>query len=479
MKLDDMTLQTPYLNLNEEFYDITIATPLENPYLISYNCNAAKLINLELDINKNKQLVDLLNCNYTLKGAKSFSMCYAGHQFGQYAPRLGDGRVINLGKISNWNLQLKGSGETLYSRTADGRASMASSIREYLISESMYHLGIPTTRALAIIGSKTKIIRNSIENASIVMRMSTSWVRFGTFEYFYYTKQYDKVKELALYVINESYPNLKNDEDCYYKMFCEILHKTAILIAKWQSVGFCHGVINTDNMSIEGLGIDYGPFSMLDDFKANYVCNLKDKAGRYAYNEQANVAYWNLTKLSKALSPLISKQRMQKKLDEYGEFYYFDVFVEIMRKKLGLQMSYESDMDLIRELYDTLEEIIVDYTLFFRTLCRYDGNKDILLDIAMNPVALDIWLDVYDLRLQKETLCQEKRQKNMLEINPKYVLKNYMLEEAIQKAEKGDHSMVNDLLYIAAHPYDELTKFEHFAYDTPEQSKNVGLSCLS
>jgi uncharacterized protein YdiU (UPF0061 family) len=215
--------------------------------------------------------------------------------------------------VNGWNLQTKGSGETFYSRMADGRAALPSSIREYLMSEAMHHLGIPTTRSLGIIGSQTKIARNTIERAAIVMRLSPSWVRFGTFQYFYYVKEYDKLKSLADYVIAESYPHLIDDEDRYFKFFSEVVERTAKLIAQWQGVGFNHGVMNTDNMSIAGLTIDYGPYAMLDDFDYGFVCNKSDRAGRYAYSEQPNISYWNLTMLSKALSPIIDKEKMQKK----------------------------------------------------------------------------------------------------------------------------------------------------------------------
>lgn len=474
-----MTLQTPYLTLDGEFYDLTDPEPLDEPYLISFNPEAAKLINLDINAGEDPHFVELLNGTYLPKGSRPFAMCYAGHQFGNYNPWMGDGRASNLGTVQGWNLQLKGSGETLYSRMADGRAAVRSSIREYLMSEAMHHLGIPTTRALGIIGSKTKIIRKRMENAAIVMRMSTSWVRFGTFEYFYYRKEHTKLEALAQYVIKESYPHLENDDDRFFKMFCEVVERTATMIAKWQGVGFNHGVMNTDNMSIEGLTIDYGPYAMLDDFNYNYVCNHTDRAGRYAYGEQPNISYWNLTKLSEALSPIISKEKMQKKLDDFGAFIYPNAYVSVMREKLGLSIELDDDAQLIEELVVTLHAAFVDNTLFFRTLSRYNGDKTELYDIAMDPVVVDKWLLLYDTRLQKEIRTQAERQEEMLKRNPKYVLKNYMLEDAIRLAELGDYSMIETLLYIAEHPYDELPEFEHFLGDTPEEHKNIGLACSS
>ncbi|MDQ7084679.1 MAG: YdiU family protein [Sulfurovum sp.] len=479
MTLNNLNFQTPYLKLDEECYAFTNPTPLDAPYLISFNPLTAKLIGLDTQSATDPLLVSWLNGTFIPKEVRPFSMCYAGHQFGHYATRLGDGRAINVGTINGWNLQTKGSGETLYSRMADGRASIPSSIREYLMSEAMHHLGIPSTRAIAIIGSENKLLRNTIERGAIVMRMSPSWVRFGTFQYLHHFQEYDKLKALCDYVILESYPHLQNDADKYFKFFAEVVERTAQLIARWQSIGFCHGVMNTDNMSIAGLTLDYGPFSMLDDFDFGFVCNKTDKAGRYSYGEQPNISYWNLTKLSEALPSLIDKKRMVQKLDDYGEFIYPNAYIEVMRKKLGLTLIKESDKTLITNLVGTLQDAYIDYTLFFRTLSHYDGERMPLFELAMNPVPLDAWLNLYDTRLSQETQALEIRQKNMLQTNPKYVLKNYMLEEAIVLAKSGDFSRVETLLYIASHPFDELPEFEHFSQETEEGYKNITLACSS
>ena len=479
MTLDNLLFQSKYLSLDSEFYDTTEPEPLDEPYLISFNPKAAELINLDDNSGDDSRFVALLNGTFIPKGVRPFSMCYAGHQFSHYARRLGDGRAHNLGSINGWHLQTKGSGETLYSRTADGRAAIPSSLREYLMSEAMHHLGVPSTRALGIIGSQTKLLRNNIERGAIIMRLSPSWVRFGTFEYFYYLKEYDKLKSLADYVIDESYPHLKNNENRYFEFFSEVLERTAQLIAKWQGLGFCHGVMNTDNMSIAGLTIDYGPFAMLDDFDYGFVCNATDKAGRYAYGEQPNISYWNLTMLSKALSHLIDEERMQKKLDDYGDFIYPNAYIDVMRKKLGLKLKLDEDMTLISNLVGALQDSYVDYTLFFRTLSRYNGKRMSLFELAMNPVPIDNWLNLYDDRLSKETRTQTQRQETLLKTNPKYVLKNHMLEKATTLAKRGDFSMVETLLHIAAHPFDELPEYEHFAMETPEDHKNTTLSCSS
>ena len=423
MKLSQLTLTTPYLNLDEEFYDLCKPQSLENPYLVSINKDALKLLELDPLKENDSDFINLLNGTFVPKGAEFYSMCYARHQFGNYIPRLGDGRAHNLGKLNGWNLQLKGLGETIYAHGADGRCSLNSSIREYLMGEAMHHLGIPTTRALGLIGSKEKILRDGFVDSAILLRLCKSWIRFGSFEYFYYIKEYEKLEQLAEYVIEESFPELIDNEDRFFKMFCLIVEKSAKLIAQWQGIGFCHGVMNTDNMSIIGITLDYGPFSMLDDFEYGFVSNKKDIAGRYAYGEQPNILYWNLTKLAKALSPIIEQKRMDKKLQEFGETFYPETYIDVMRKKLGLKEKLDDDKELIVELVGMLQDAYIDYKLFFRTLSRYSGVRDTLFDIAMNPIVVDEWLNLYDKRLKKEKISQQQRELEMLQTNPKYILK--------------------------------------------------------
>jgi uncharacterized protein YdiU (UPF0061 family) len=462
MNLQTLLFQKPYLKLDKEFYEYTTPILLDKPYLIHLNPLATKLVELDTKLKNELDFISFINGTLDSNTIKYFSMCYAGHQFGNYIPLLGDGRVHNFGKINGWNIQTKGSGETPFAKTADGRCTLASSIREYIMSEAMHHLGIPTTRALGIIGSNTNIVRNNIEKAAIVLRASTSWIRFGSFEYFYYMKEYDKLQTLADYVIGESFYELINEEDKYYQMFCKIVDNTAKTLAKWQAIGFCHGVLNTDNISIEGLTLDYGPFTMMEEFNYNFVCNKSDKAGRYAYGEQVNVMYWNLSKLALALSPIIDKKKMDIKLKEFEEFLYFDKYIDEMRKKLGLYEKLHEDKKLIEILITTLHESYIDYTQFFRILSHYDGDKMPLYEIAMEPVILDSWLQLYDKRLEKEKLSQSQRKEKMLQSNPKYVLKNYMFDIAIQKAKQKDFSMIETLIKIAKNPYNELPQYEKF-----------------
>lgn len=475
MKLEDIRLSAPYLCLEPPFFDFSTIAPLKAPFLIAKNSSFLESLGVELS---DDLLVKWLNGEVIHGDVAPFSMCYAGHQFGSYVSRLGDGRAINLGKLGAYNLQLKGAGETLYSRMADGRAVLRSSIREYLMAEAMHALGIASTRSVAIIGSQEKVVRQQLEKGAIVMRASTSWVRFGSFEYFYYEKQHDKLEALMDFVIEESYPELMQEEKRYLKVFEAVLKRTAKMVAQWQCVGFNHGVMNTDNMSIEGLTIDYGPYAFLDDFDFHNICNKTDQMGRYSYGNQPNVAFWNVKKLSIALSPIISEEAMKLVLEQFVPLYSH-YFVTMMFEKIGIFTASQEDEALLKTLLHSLQEANVDFTLFFRTLSRYDGDDSKLLDIAINPTALKPFLALYKTRLEQETLSTKERHRKMLKINPKYVLKNYMLQEAIEAAEQGDFSKVETLMQLAIAPFDEHPSFEHYAKATPNAFKNQKLSCSS
>ena len=477
MKLQDLKLTVPYLELEAEFYDKIDISPLKKPFLISYSPDAAEILGIEID--DEIFLTQVTNGEQLLEGSKPFAMCYAGHQFGHFVPRLGDGRAINLGKTENgWNLQLKGAGQTLYSRQGDGRAVLRSSIREYLMSEAMCGLHIATSRALALIGSDHDVARECWEKGAIVLRMSTSWVRFGTFEYFYNTKQFEKLEALADYVIDESYAHLKAQEDAYFLMFEELVNRTALLLAKWQGVGFNHGVMNTDNMSMAGLTIDYGPFAFLDDYDFGYICNHTDTQGRYAFGQQPAVAQWNLSILMHTLSPLISFERMQEALEKF-ETLYSDYYLGFMRKKSGLLVEDEDDLPTLRWLFGLMQQEGIDYNYFFRVLTHYDGDKSKILSMCNLETPMHEWLENYDKRLEKEEVSVSARHKQMLATNPKYILKNYMLQYTIDKANRGDFSGVDELLKLARAPFSEHPESEHFASSAPKSMKNLKLSCSS
>jgi uncharacterized protein YdiU (UPF0061 family) len=476
MKLNELKLSNPYLQLPDESYDRVTPTPLIRPHLIHANPDVAKELGIDESELESEDFVTFLNGQHEVEGSDTFAMCYAGHQFGQFVPRLGDGRAINIGSIDKYHLQLKGAGITEYSRHGDGRAVLRSSIREYLMSEAMQGLGIPSTLCLGLIGSDHNVRRETVEKAAIVCRVSTSWVRFGTFEYFAHHGKFKELEALADYVIDENFPHIKGKTNRYTLLFNDVMIITARLMAQWMSVGFNHGVMNTDNMSIAGLTIDYGPYAFLDDFRHDNVCNHTDMHGRYSFANQPQIAKWNLKALMMALSPLSTIEKMEKNLAMFDKIYirYYHYY---MCKKLGFEGTIEGDPELIDDMLDMLESLQVDYTLFFRTLSHYEGDREALLRTGLYHEPMNAWLDRYDERIKNIDTAERKAQ--MLEANPKYVLKNYMLQEAIEAAEKGDFSVVDDLFKISQNPFDEHPAFERWAGPTPPEFKNKKLSCSS
>ena len=476
MKLNEIKLTNPYLKLPAECYDRVTATPLVEPYLIHANTDVANILKIDEKELQTEAFVKFLNGEHKAEGSDTFAMCYAGHQFGHFVPRLGDGRAINIGTLDKYHLQLKGAGMTEYSRHGDGRAVLRSSIREYLMSEAMQGLEIPTTLCLGLIGSEHEVRREKIEKGAIVCRVSSSWVRFGTFEYFAHQGMFKELEALADYVIDENFPHHSGKDNRYTLLFNDVMIITARLMAQWMSVGFNHGVMNTDNMSIAGLTIDYGPYAFLDDFRHENVCNDTDVEGRYSFANQPEIAKWNLRSLMMALSPLTTTEKMEKNLAMYDKIYvrYFHYY---MCKKLGLEGTVEGDPELIEDMFDMLEKLHVDYTLFLRILSHYEGDREALLRTGLYHEPMNEWLDRYDERIKQ--IDNTVRKEQMLAANPKYVLKNYMLQEAIDAAEKGDFSVVDDLFKIALKPFDEHPEFERWAGATPQAFKNKKLSCSS
>jgi len=476
MKLNELKLTNPYLKLPAECYDRVAPTPLIQPHLIHANKDVAKVLDIDESELQTEAFVKFLNGEHEVEGSDTFAMCYAGHQFGYFVPRLGDGRAINIGTLDKYHLQLKGAGMTEYSRNGDGRAVLRSSIREYLMSEAMQGLSIPTTLCLGLIGSEHEVRREKIEKGAIVCRVSSSWVRFGTFEYFAHQGMFKELEALADYVIDENFPHHKGKDNRYTLLFNDVMIITARLMAQWMSVGFNHGVMNTDNMSIAGLTIDYGPYAFLDDFRHENICNHTDVDGRYSFTNQPEIAKWNLRSLMMALSPLTTTEKMEQNLAMFDKIYirYFHYY---MCKKLGLEGTVEGDPELIDDMFDMLEKLHVDYTLFLRTLSHYEGDRESLLSTGLYHEPMNEWLDRYDERIKQ--IDNTVRKEQMLAANPKYVLKNYMLQEAIDAAEKGDFSVVNDLYKIAQNPFDEHPEFERWAGATPQAFKNKKLSCSS
>lgn len=375
--LDQLTFDNSFARLPEAFYTRLDATPLTNPTLVHLSPSAAQLLNLDINDQIREQLTKVCSGNSKLDQFDPLAMVYSGHQFGGYSPQLGDGRGLLLGEVRNqnsekWDLHLKGAGSTPYSRFGDGRAVLRSCIREYLASEALHHLGIPTTRALCVVTSDTPVYRETTEKGSTLLRLAKTHIRFGHFEYFCHTRQHDELKVLADYCLEQYFPEFMEEDDKYTLFFQSVVEKTALMIAQWQAAGFAHGVMNTDNMSILGDTFDYGPYGFQDDFDWHYICNHSDHHGRYAFSQQPDIGYWNCSRLAQALIPLLDDtSSLQKALDTYPQLYS-DHYKQLMSKKLGLSGSEEEDGELIKDLLQLLHSQHCDYTLFFRTLCGYN-----------------------------------------------------------------------------------------------------------
>jgi len=472
--MKNFKLTSDYLNLPEYFYSKVNPSPLLNPKLISYNYKLCKELELSKeDINSN-EFTNMINGSYLPKGGEFFANAYAGHQFGYFVPQLGDGRAINLGKTNNYNLQLKGSGITPYSRNGDGRAVLRSSIREYLLSEAMYALGIPTTRALAIINSDSTAYREGNEPCSIVIRASSSWIRFGSFEYAYVSQNAkENLEALCNFTINESYPHLKNEKNKYEKMYFEVVDKTIDLMVHWQSVGFMHGVMNTDNMSIDGLTIDYGPFAFMEEFRDDFICNRSDHEGRYSFSNQPFIAQWNLSVLASVLEPIASLEVMNEYNDSFiGKFK--EKYYAKMSNKFGIEVNDENTK-FILDMLIILENCSIDYTVFFYYLSK--ENYQGIINMASSKIQIQESLEKLKSIIKLEN--KSNRLNNMLKINPKYILKNYMLQEVIDSCQNGEYKLLNDMLNIAQNPFDEHEEYEKYSKPTPKSMSTLICSCSS
>ena len=451
---------------------------------------------------QSKEFLEVMTGNSIIENSKPFAMCYAGHQFGNWAGQLGDGRAINLGEIKNWALQLKGAGPTPYSRTADGLAVLRSSVREYLCSEAMHHLGVPTTRALSLSLTGDQVLRDMMydgnpayEKGAIVSRVAKSFLRFGNFELFAARNDLKNLKILTDYTILHHFSHLGNPcKEVYLKFFQEVTNKTLEMIVHWQRVGFVHGVMNTDNMSILGLTIDYGPYGWLEGFDLGWTPNTTDKKHkRYRYGNQPTIGLWNLYQLANALYPLIDEAAP---LEEILERYQRDFKTEslhMMRSKLGLTLAKKNDLLLIESLEDNLQAIETDMTIFFRLLSSFNPKQaekgiELIQDAFYSPEQLvgkvltdwKHWFVSYAKRLERETTPNEEREQLMKTKNPKYVLRNYMAQLAIDKANKGDISLVEELYQVLKKPYEEQPEFEHWFTKRPEWARHkVGCSMLS
>ena len=485
-------------------YSLVSPVQVSRPDLVACSREAAELLDLSEEACASPEFLEVFSGNGIVPGMQPFAMCYGGHQFGHWAGQLGDGRAINLGEIINaqglrWVLQLKGAGPTPYSRTADGLAVLRSSVREFLCSEAMFHLGIPTTRALSLILTGDLVERDMFydghpqdEPGAVVCRLSPSFIRFGNFEIFAAREEHGLLRQLADYTIRTDFAHLgEPSAGVYGRWFAEICGRTAELMVHWMRVGFVHGVMNTDNMSILGLTIDYGPYGWLENFDPGWTPNTTDAAGRrYCFGNQPHIAQWNLVQLANALYPLIgAAEPLEEGLARYNQVFQ-QGWREMIAGKLGLA-SFEpaTDDPLVSELFGLLQALEMDMTIFFRNLARFEMTQSeeipsFLLDACYSPpgqeacARLSSWLAGYGQRLQRDALPDRRQRMNR--VNPKYVLRNYLAQLAIDKAAQGDFSGVRDLLEVLRHPYDEQPEAEGYASRRPDWARNrAGCSMLS
>nr|MBP8267429.1 YdiU family protein [Zoogloea sp.] len=431
--------------------------------------------------------------NRLLPGSEPLAAVYSGHQFGVWAGQLGDGRAHLLGEVSGadsgWEIQLKGAGQTPYSRFADGRAVLRSSIREFLCSEAMAALGIPTTRALSVVGSHAPVRREAIETAAVVARLAPSFIRFGSFEHWAARNKPAELRQLADYVIDRFRPECREAANPYAALLADVGRRTGETIAKWQAVGFMHGVMNTDNMSILGLTLDYGPFGFMDAFDAGHICNHSDDRGRYSYKSQPQIGHWNLYALGSALAALIGEpDAVQAAIEESYAPSFEGHFMDLMRAKLGLARALPGDEDFIGETFGLLQQQHPDYTQFFRRLGELPAQVDEatrtaadapLRDLVIDRDGLDAWLALWRARLGAEGRPDAERQAAMRAVNPKYVLRNWIAEAAIRAAQGGNFTEVENVLACLAKPFDEQPEFERFAAPPPDWAAGLAVSCSS
>lgn len=485
----NLNFENTYSKLPPGFYQEVKPTPLKNPFLAAFNEEVATMLELNPSEKDNPEISEYLSGKKSIPGSKPIAMYYTGHQFGVYNPDIGDGRAILLGEVRNsfgqkYDLHLKGGGRTKFSRQFDGRAVLRSTIREYLCSEAMHHLGIPTTRALCITGSEENVERERLEPGAMMIRVADTHVRFGSFECFYYDKNYDHLKTLADYTLEHIFSEIKDEENKYKKLVIRIAEKTASLIAKWQAFGFTHGVMNTDNMSVKGLTIDYGPYGFMEDFKQNYVPNHSDHFGRYSYKNQPSIGYWNLEKLVLAMQTLINSEEGKEALEAYRDTY-FDSYYKLMFKKLGLNNPENHNRNFIDETLEILERFEIDYSIFFRRLSNLQKEASKSEDKYLNELyvtsgELSDWFDEYRSKLGSEKITDSERKISMDSVNPKYILRNYICEQVIREAEDNqNYAEIDRVKKILSKPFDEQPEFEEYAKESPEWAKDLVISCSS
>ncbi|MCK0123755.1 YdiU family protein [Gelidibacter sp. F2691] len=502
----DPNLENSRRQVTEACFSFVTPKKTSNPELVHVSEDMLHALGLTQEEASTQEFLEVVTGNKVLETTTPYAMCYAGHQFGNWAGQLGDGRAINLFEVThdakNWVVQLKGAGETPYSRSADGLAVLRSSIREYLCSEAMYHLGVPTTRALSLALTGDQVLRDVMyngnpeyEKGAIVSRVSPSFLRFGSYEIFAARQDHKNLKILVDFTIREHFPHLgAPSKETYTQFFAEVCARTLDMIIHWQRVGFVHGVMNTDNMSILGLTIDYGPYGWLEGFEYGWTPNTTDNQHkRYRYGNQPNIGLWNLYQLANALYPLIEDAKAMETILETYTTNFEIQSLAMMRGKLGLQSDNASDVTLIQALEDALQLTESDMTIFFRKLSGFKPDQPsegvlLVTDAFYAPTQVsdniraqwNAWFERYAERLLAESVSNSERAEHMNAVNPKYVLRNYMAQLAIDAADKGDYKLIDELFQLLKKPYDEQPQYERWFAKRPEWARDkVGCSMLS
>ncbi len=487
----DWTWRNRFQALGVEYHTELLPQPMHAPHWVAASAPCAELLGLPADWQTDPRwnALEVFSGNALWPGMQPLASVYSGHQFGIWAGQLGDGRALWLGEVDTpsgpLELQLKGSGLTPYSRTGDGRAVLRSSIREFLCSEAMHALGIPTTRALCISGSGLPVRREAVETAAVVTRVAPSFIRFGHFEHFAQNDEPDALQRLADFVIEHHYPECRDTPQPYVAMLGLVARRTAELVAQWQAVGFCHGVMNTDNMSILGLTIDYGPFGFLDGYDPGHICNHTDRQGRYAFSRQPSVAFWNLHALAQSLMPLIGDQNSNAALDaiEIYKPFYADAMRRQLRNKCGFTTTEKGDAGLIDWLLKQMAYEKTDHTVLFRRLSQFStadaADNGGVMGLFKDRKFGDLWAQAYADRLRAERSVDAERAAAMNRINPSVVLRNHLAEAAIRQAQAGDFSEVQRLLNVLQNPFDDSHDASADAALPPEWAQHIEVSCSS
>lgn len=484
--LSDLALIEPYADLFRGFAADVQLQPLASPYILDVSPTVVEQLGLHYSPQQQSEWASAFAGEAMGQQKYAKSSVYSGHQFGQYNPQLGDGRAASIGVLAtdsgDWELQIKGGGLTPYSRMGDGRAVLRSSIREYLCSEAMQGLGIPTTQALCLSNSETPVYREEVETGATVVRVAPSFIRFGHFEFFCHTNQHDKLKRLIDYTIAEFYPSCLVENFPYLAFFHQVVQRTAALIARWQCAGFTHGVMNSDNMSILGLTLDYGPFGFMDDFDPGYIPNHSDHSGRYAYDQQPGIGLFNCACLAQALVPFVEVDALKGVLDTYEDMVSAE-YAAWMRAKFGLSAPGQHDREVINRFLNLMAESRADFTCTFRALseshAEEGGAPDSLRDCFVDRETIDHWYADYLSIAAKQHSSVEARLRAMQAVNPVYVLRSYMAQEAIEAAEQGDAAVLKTIRTLLERPYQHQAGQERYAEPAPDWGKSLALSCSS